>query len=1127
MANYNITITSGAQGASGQGVPAGGTTGQFLKKTDGTDFNTEWSSSTAVVNSINDVNDVTITAAANGEILKWNGSAWVNSSDYATSAQGALAASATQPGDNISTLTNDSGFITSYTVTEGDVTAHQAALSITESQISDLGTYLSNINAESIKDLSDVFSSMTPTDGQVLTYDTTNGWQAETVASGVTDHTALSNIGTNTHAQIDTHIADATTHYTQAAISITESQISDLGAYLTDITGESLTDLSDVPASLVGQAGKLVKVNPTEDGFIYGDPSGTTVSWGDIAGTLANQTDLQVALDGKATTAQGTLADTATQPGDNVSTLTNDAGYITTITGGVLDDLSDVTYQTALGDNQIFLYNTAFNKWQNQELPTAIGATTGVSDLMDVTVTTPLTTQALIHNGSIWVNRAITESDISDLGTYAAIGHTHTEADITDLGSYILDTEKAAVNGVATLDGSGLIPTNQLPGLAITSTYVVASEIAQLALTVQEGDIAVRTDENKSYVALNATNAAMTDWQVLLTPTDAVQSVDGRTGTVTLGDLYAPISHNHAATEITSGSFADGRIQQSNVTQHQAALTITESQISNLGTYLTDITGENLVDLSNVAFTGEATGDILMYNGTNWVNSNLATDLFPFFNGTSIVPVSFTVTSNGTVVSANIAASIGGNFEVYIDDDHYPVTAGSIALTAGTDVAPVRNWVYVELELGVATIKTSTTGFPTANDYAPMGDVIVQSAASVQTDGPYKVHAWSDHVSSTANGHLAHINQWIRKQNATWLSGVAPTANVTTNGGSLDNLDFATTVGSVLQLHDHSFPAMDTAVASEMYVVNDNTTAYNRITDLNEIVADADGTSLVGTNFNIVVWGVASEDEADCKLMINLPVGTYSTTGAGDQNAIDDTDGTANYSIVDDFVGTGFLIARITIEKTTANGGTLLVQQVEDLRGLTPNTAAAGGGGGALSDHGLLAGLSDDDHLQYHTDARGDARYYTQTLLDAGQLDSRYYTETELDAGQLDNRYYTEAEVDANFIAVISDTVQTTDDTPTTLVSEVIAIGEEKILTVRVQGHEAATDDHIWKTMTFCVKNVAGTAALVGGVDAGTGYDAGGALWAITAGVSSGSAVVTVTGEIGHTIDWTAKTEVI
>ncbi len=67
----------------------------------------------------------------------------------------------------------------------------------------------------------------------------------------------------------------------------------------------------------------------------------------------------------------------------------------------------------------------------------------------------------------------------------------------------------------------------------------------------------------------------------------------------------------------------------------------------------------------------------------------------------------------------------------------------------------------------------------------------------------------------------------------------------------------------------------------------------------------------------------------------------------------------------------------------------------------------------SVPEHGELIGLGDDDHGQYHNNTRGDARYYTRTLLDGGQLDSRYYTETELDGGQLDNRYYTETELDA------------------------------------------------------------------------------------------------------------------
>ena len=35
----------------------------------------------------------------------------------------------------------------------------------------------------------------------------------------------------------------------------------------------------------------------------------------------------------------------------------------------------------------------------------------------------------------------------------------------------------------------------------------------------------------------------------------------------------------------------------------------------------------------------------------------------------------------------------------------------------------------------------------------------------------------------------------------------------------------------------------------------------------------------------------------------------------------------------------------------------------------------SGSGGGGVTDHGLLSGLGDDDHPQYHTDERGDLRY--------------------------------------------------------------------------------------------------------------------------------------------------------
>mgnify|MGYP000510079838 CR=1 FL=1 len=43
---------------------------------------------------------------------------------------------------------------------------------------------LQDLTSTSIKTLQDVYSAMSPSDGQVLTFDTTNGWQAETPTSG-------------------------------------------------------------------------------------------------------------------------------------------------------------------------------------------------------------------------------------------------------------------------------------------------------------------------------------------------------------------------------------------------------------------------------------------------------------------------------------------------------------------------------------------------------------------------------------------------------------------------------------------------------------------------------------------------------------------------------------------------------------------------------------------------------------------------------------------------------------------------------------------------------------------------------------------------------------------------------
>jgi len=101
-----------------------------------------------------------------------------------------------------------------------------------------------------------------------------------------------------------------------------------------------------------------------------------------------------------------------------------------------------------------------------------------------------------------------------------------------------LTGQKGIANGIAELDGSGLVPTHHLPALAITTTQVVNSQANMLALTAQIGDVAVRTDVNKSFILTAIPASTLANWQELLTPTDAVLSVDGGTGAISLSGTY-------------------------------------------------------------------------------------------------------------------------------------------------------------------------------------------------------------------------------------------------------------------------------------------------------------------------------------------------------------------------------------------------------------------------------------------------------------------------------------------------------------------------------------------------------------------------------------------------------------
>ena len=112
-------------------------------------------------------------------------------------------------------------------------------------------------------------------------------------------------------------------------------------------------------------------------------------------------------------------------------------------------------------------------------------------------------------------------------------------------------TRKGAADGYAPLDAGGLVPTAHLPPLAVTDTYVVASEAAMLALAAQVGDICIRSDLGETYILAVAPASVLANW-LEMAAAGQVVSVNGETGVVSLSAAdvgAAAADHTHPSEE--------------------------------------------------------------------------------------------------------------------------------------------------------------------------------------------------------------------------------------------------------------------------------------------------------------------------------------------------------------------------------------------------------------------------------------------------------------------------------------------------------------------------------------------------------------------------------------------------
>jgi hypothetical protein len=296
-------------------------------------------------------------------------------------------------------------------------------------------------------------------------------------------------------------------------------------------------------------------------------------------------------------------------------------------------------------------------------------------------------------------NHAATKNYVdTQVTTLAPIVHSHVVADVTGLGTAATVNTGLLEGNVPVLDVNGKLSNNVLPALAITNTFVVAAQAAMLALSAEEGDIAIRTDLNKSFILAGDDPTSLVNWQELLTPTDAVSSVNGQTGAVsiTIADLgAAAANHDHSELYLpnTILGMPGGVAELNSFGQIPLEDLPTESVLTN---------SSALIPTSAAVFT-------VISNHTSATNAHSATAT-PTANRIAMYNASGLLSSGTPTASAHVAT------KGYVDDlatsNRYRTTLSGDGISTEFEVTHNLNSSEVEVQVYHAVV------IETVNNYA-------------------------------------------------------------------------------------------------------------------------------------------------------------------------------------------------------------------------------------------------------------------------------------------------------------------------------------------------------------------------------------------------------------------------
>jgi hypothetical protein len=763
---------------------------------------------------IDNLSDVTLGALANNEALIYSGGVWQNSNrvafrdiaqsisgDYTFTGAVALgenATATTQPDADDSTKVATTAYVKNIVAAVGgvaslddltDVAIGGVALATGQVLRYDAGSSEFKNLALSSSDLSDSASLVKTDTANTLTGNLT---LYAGLAPAVAPDLEIKNDTNTTTFSVDGQTGNTSVGGTLSVTgSITCSDLTVNGT--TTVVNTTNLQVSD---SLIGLNTGIGAVANTRDLGLFlnrGTLNPALLFWdeGDDTfkvGTKAGATDSDTDLGGVGFTYASLRVASPLVASDSNEVATTE--WVNDIVGALsTDSLTDVEIAgaggVALASGQVLRYDAGSNLFRNSAL--------GLTDLSDVTVGVASAGQVLRHNGAgEFVNATLAHTDLSDHASYAPLaspnltgnptaptqvaGNNTTRIANTEFVTTAITNFGNSLGSAAQSDATDFLSVaNNLSDLNNTGTARTNLGLGSAATKnagTGAGEVLLLTDANKlpalDGTSLSALGSVTLHSDVEITPL-ALQA----------GQTLRYDGANFINTKLASSDLTDtANIVLLNANQTLTGSTRATTQVADDNSTLLattafvqqEILNASISDLSNVEIGGVAVGDMLRWNGANFVN---------------VQPVVAHITDAGTAATKT-AGTGAGNVLLLAEANKLPALDGTnlsgVVMEANnlsdlTDPATART----NLGLGSISTRNSNEFLSVANNLSDLGNTGTARTnlglTSTATTPLANLLQAANNLSDLANTATARTNLGLTSTATTLLTAILQVAN--------------------------------------------------------------------------------------------------------------------------------------------------------------------------------------------------------------------------------------------------------------------------------------------------------------------------------------------------------------